>query len=46
MVGRLALARDSFVAEILSYLVKVLIDPDGRNDQAQSLHQRGGWPDF
>ena len=29
MVERLALARDSFAAEILSYLVKALIDPDG-----------------
>jgi hypothetical protein len=29
MVERLTLAPDSFAAEILSYLVKVLIDPDG-----------------
>ncbi len=29
MVERLALARDSFAAEILSYLMKALIDPDG-----------------
>ena len=28
MVERLALAQDSYAAEILSYLVKVLIDPD------------------
>ncbi|MBN9560860.1 MAG: hypothetical protein J0H14_09060 [Alphaproteobacteria bacterium] len=29
MVQRLALAQDSFATETLSYLVKVLIDPDG-----------------
>jgi hypothetical protein len=29
MIVRLALAQDSFALEILSYLVKVLIEPDG-----------------